>query len=78
MLILQKEGICISLKQALKSGYTDMLKQLYVFNLFQVGADSMRGLHKRKLELNIEHKKLKIKTAKLKLEKLGHDKKVIQ
>lgn len=55
-----------------------MLKQLYVFNFFQVGADSVRGLYKRKLELDIEYRKLQIKIAKLELEKLEHEKKVIQ
>ncbi|CAK6968767.1 mucin-3A-like isoform X2 [Scomber scombrus] len=41
----------------------------------QVGADSVRRLYKRKLELDIEYKKLKIKIAKLELEKLEHEKK---
>ena len=70
--------IGINVTRVMKSGYAYMLKQLYVFNLFQVGADSVRGLYKRKLELDIEYKKLKIKIAKLELEKLEHEKKVIQ
>ena len=60
----------------MKNGYAYMLKQLYVFNLFEVGADSVRGLYKRKLELDIEYRKLQIKIAEL--EKLEHEKKVIQ
>ena len=65
--------IGINVTRAMKSGYAYMLKQLYVFNLFQVGADFVRGLYKRKLELDVEYKKIKI----AKLEKLEHEKKVI-
>ncbi|XP_029949406.1 zinc finger protein 687b-like isoform X2 [Salarias fasciatus] len=43
-------------------------------NSNSVGDITMRWLHKRKLELDIEHKKLQIKIAKVELEKLELEK----
>lgn len=58
-----------------------MLKKLRY--QFQVGADDVRALDKRSLELiqskmlDIDYKHLKIQKVKLEVEKLQHEKKVI-
>ena len=57
-------------------GFLKCIKQLDGFNMFQVSADSVRALYKRKLKLDIEYKKLKIEKIKLELEQLRHDKMV--
>ena len=45
-----------------------------VLYLFQVGADNVRALYKRTLELNIEYKRLLIKKTRLEIEKLEYEK----
>lgn len=46
--------------------------------LFQVGADNVRSLYKRTLELHIDYKRLLIKKTIPELENLEHEKKVIK
>ena len=42
-----------------------------------VGADNVRALYKRTLELDIEYKRLIIKKTRLEIEKLQYEKKVV-
>lgn len=53
------------------------VKSTVLCDLFQVGADNLRALYKRTLELDIELKKLLMKKAKFEVEKLEHENKVI-
>lgn len=46
--------------------------------MFQVGADNVRSLYKRTLELDIDYKKYMIKKVILEVEKLEYEKKAIQ
>ena len=71
---------------SLAKGQCITVKATVCVYLFQVGADNVRSLYKRTLELDIEYKKHYIeykrymikKKVKLKVEKLEYTKKVIQ
>ena len=45
-----------------------------VLYLFQVGADNVRALYKRTLELDIGYKRLLVKRTRLEIEKLEYEK----
>ena len=66
------------LQVSLAKGQCITVKATVCVYLFQVGADNVRSLYKRTLELDIDYKKYMIKKVILKVEKLEYEKKAIQ